>query len=353
MNKKANNTVKQYANLFFNPLEYDNLPVPAGTSPLAKALTHAGGLAVGYGGLGALARKLLEDKETEQAHSDTDRLKAYLAGKNNILSLDSSTRDSKSEDKLQETGAEDLELTSELRKQANTADPNYIRSAIDQGTAAFSEGVDPLHGAGAIAALLGGAYGGYKLMDNKIDTDKNKELKQEATEVENNVDKLLLEEYKRIRQKEASEEVATCEDIMALGSFDKTASSSVQDNLGAGGTQSGGKDFSFTNAAVGAAGLYGIAALALSYKLSRAHSDANDPNRQRMKVLQQLMDNKGRIQGTTTFTDMSKDKDLNMSQNSQPSKTKTSVELPRKPATAASKDVPSADPTDPYAALLG
>ena len=344
-----NEKIKQYANLLFNPLEYDNLPVPAGTSPGVKALTHAGGLAVGYGGLGMLARQLIKAKEDEQRTKNQDKIKAYLKGKNQILSLDSSTRDSKTEDKLQATGASDTELLSGLSKDAALDD--IFTGTIDQGLAAASEGVEPLHGAGAIAAMLAGGYGGYKMMDNKIDTDLGEELEEGSIDTENNIDKLLLEEYKRVRQKEASQEEASLADMMSLTYTEKEATQATwQDNLGASGTRSGSKDFKITNAMVGAGSIYAIAAAAIAYNMSKNHADANDPRRRRMDALRQLMQNKGRIQGATTFTDMSKTDDL--SANAQPSKKTNSIDMPRK-ATSASKDIPSADPTDPYAELLG
>jgi hypothetical protein len=94
--------------------------------------------------------------------------------------------------------------------------------------------------------------------------------------------------------------------------------------------------------------LYSIITLALGYKAARAYWDKTDPNRQRVDHLKSIIDEKGKVKGAPTFTDMSK-----IEQTTSPSRKKRhSVQIQEKKdnRNPASKTV--VDDSDPYSQLL-
>ncbi len=120
MQKTANATeIKKYLNLFFNPFEYKDLPRTPTETDTQSALKHAGGLALGYGSLGLLARYIKKSKDEADRTPNSEKMKAYLAAKNPILSMDKSRRDLKREEKIKRIGAEDVTTESELLKRAS------------------------------------------------------------------------------------------------------------------------------------------------------------------------------------------------------------------------------------------
>jgi hypothetical protein len=304
MDKKANTEkIKQYMNLLFNPLEHQNLPRAEGDKSLSTALKHAGGLAVGMGTLGVLARKLQAAKEKAERKESDNKIKAYVQSKNPVLSLDDSTRDPVRERKLKELGTKGLDSTILKEAKVNPFSNPKVH-AMAPGLAAL--------------AALGGAYGGYRLADNAEDKKLESEIDEDVAERENQIDKLLLQEYLRKREK-----VASADKQKGQGLFNNVKSMYM---------------------------LYALLTMAGGYKASRSFFDAKDPNRQRMKELKKVMEEKGRVEGTPQFADLSK-----LPEQTAPTRKKqSSVEIQKKEESKnpGSRDVP-VDQDDPYANLLG
>jgi hypothetical protein len=257
MNKQANaDKIKKYLNLFLNPFEHQNLPRSREDKSFSTSLKHAGGLALGFGTLGVLARKMQAAKEKAERKESQEKIKAYIQAKNPIISLDESTRDPVRERKLKELGVKGIDT--ELIKSA----------AVDP---ARNPKIHPSAQGLALLAALGGGYAGYRLADKKEDVELDAEIEERIAERENEIDRLLLEEYKRSR--------------------DKVASSDRYE---------GGQGI--VNKTKSLYSLYAILAMAASYKAAKGHFDKKDPQRARMDELKKIMEEKSRIQGLRSST---------------------------------------------------
>jgi hypothetical protein len=329
MNKESAANAQQYLNLLFNPFETENIPKSPGDTKLTTALKHGAGLTVGYGGLAMVLRYLKDLKERSEVTTDTEKMRSYIEAKNPILSLDGSTRDAKRERKEKDIGVQEV-----------TSMPGISKTASAVG-GMTSKDVSWMHPAIALAAMIGGGYGGYKLMDRKLDRQKNNEIQDEIEENENKIDKLLYEEYKRTR---------------GLDKMAYTLGDAASDVKGRSNTEAA-TDAMFSPAKVGRMGasLYGIAALGLltlAYKSSKDYMDENDPNRQRMSQLRKILDEKGKVRSAPKFADLSK---LPKATGSAPkSSASAGVSLQRKSDNKNPiKDSKAAvDETDPYAELV-
>ena len=387
MQKTANATeIKKYLNLFFNPFEYKDLPRTPTETDTQSALKHAGGLALGYGSLGLLARYIKKSKDEADRTPNSEKMKAYLAAKNPILSMDKSRRDLKREEKIKRIGAEDVTTESELLKRASeiikeaeegvsgspygTGKNDPMGDLWSGGTSALKKisdkDVHPSHMAAAVVAALVGGYGGYKVGERKIERNTQNKLDDEIAVRENEIDRLLLEEYKRLRHKTASQEYCTYEDLMTpLPSLDKEAIEGVLEKI-AGGTDAGYDDFvaptdpgspmadmasdplgTLGRGAASLYSLYAVLTLAASYKAARTYWDAKDPNRQRIEELKKVIDEKGKVKGAPSFIDLSP---VEQQEQKKPKKTSVALQAQKDNKNPASKT--TVDESDPYAKLL-
>jgi hypothetical protein len=382
MQKTADaNDVKKYLNLFFNPFEYKNLPKTPTETSGQTALKHAGGLALGAGSLGLLLRYIKKAKDDAERTANSDKMKAYLAAKNPILSMDKSKRDKKKEEKLRRLGAETVNTESELLKRASEilkesyesphgtgANANTLYKAWKGTTKQLGKisdkDVHPAHMAAAIIAALAGGYGGYKLGERQVERRTQNKLDEEISDRENEIDKLLLEEYNRVRQKTASEGYCTFEDLMTpFPTIEKEAMETALEKMANDATY---EDFTTPteggSAVAQAAGdpvgtlgrgaaslysLYAILTLAAGYKAARTYWDAKDPNRERIEQLKKVIDEKGKVKGTPSFIDLSP-----VEQQTQRKPKKTSVEMQAKRDNKNPSSKTTVDESDPYAKLL-
>ena len=317
-NKEA--SAAQYANLLFNPFAFGkgDLPTTIDDTPTSKALKHAAGLAVGYGGLGMLMRYLKKIKDEADVTTTDTKMRDYIEAKNPILSLDPSTRDTKREQKERNIG---------------------VQRTVNDPTFSDKEASSKLHPALAIAAALGAGYGGYRLADRKIDKDEQKEIDEQTAQDENKIDQLLYQEYVRSRglDKTAEQKPWYAPTVPRGGS---NPSNSAHYNPGT------------ERVGAATASIYGVIALglmALSHKAARSYMDNNDASRQRMKQLQKALEEKGKVRGAPRFADLS-------SFPGKPGKTTSgshSVSLPRKSDNKnPAKSNAVKDDSDPYADLL-
>jgi hypothetical protein len=322
----SSNTQK-YFNLFFNPFAAGNIPLSSGDTTTSKALKHGAGLAIGYGTLGALAKYISHLRQQAVEAKTTEEMKNYINARNPILSLDASTRDVKKEEKLKELGAE--ETSDLIMKQATEA----WDTLSDKTTSRF-------HPAVALAALLAGTYGGWKLTDSIINDNKKDELNNSISDTENTIDKLLYEEYKRTRglNKTAAEAIHSISGYLP-GNVPRTEMNSLGDYINP------------SNIGRASLSLYILAALGiagLSYKSAKGYMDNKDPNRQRLKELNTIMQDITRVKGVPKFTDLSYiDEELEKDKK----KKQSVVPLGRREE-AKKIPAPLVDDTDPYAKLL-
>ena len=324
MSKNKEASVKQYANLFFNPFAFGegDIPTTARDTPTSTAVKHAAGLAVGYGGIGMLLRYLKKMKDEADVTTTDSKMRDYIEAKNPILSLDPSIRDTKTEQKEKGIGVQRTEN-----------DPTFMGK----------EGSSAIHPALAIAAALTAGYGGYRLADRKIDRDEQREIDDQTAKDENKIDQLLYQEYVRSRglDKVAVERGS----VGGIKAIEPSFSSEV--SPGSPNYNPGVDKLTATTASI-----YGVIALglmALSHKAARSYMDANDPSRQRMTALRSALSEKGKVRGAPKFADMSK---FTGKAKSSPHKS-SSVSLQRKSDTKnPATDAKAVDDSDPYSDLL-
>jgi len=339
-NKEA--SASQYANLFFNPFGHDNLPTTHNDTPTSKMVKHGLGLAVGYGGVGLLARYLVHMKNKAQATTSDEKMKSYIAAKNPILSIDPSTRDYKREAKEKEIGVQDVKEEGILEKSAEQLGgqvaENVNSFGADTARGFMSGKQHDFHPALALAAALAGGVAGYSLMDKKLDTDTNKSLEDDIAVDENKIDKLLYDEYMKSRglNKQAREPW--------------TPSSSQEPATHTGNIADAIRDPKKIGNFMGSvAGLAALGIIALSYKASRDHFDESDPARQRLDKLKATLDEKGKMRGAPIFTDISEFPKGSSAKNGKGG----GVGIQRKSENKNPvKDATPVDESDPYANLL-
>jgi hypothetical protein len=336
---KEANTAKQYANLMFNPFSIGNLPQTAGDSKTTTMAKHALGLTVGYGGIGLLARYAKHLKDKAQSTKSDERMKAFIGAHNPIVSLDPSTRDTKREEKERGIGVQETTEEVGLRKEADGAE--YMKQ-LQRGKQ------HAMHPAVAIAAALAGGLGGYSLMDRKLDTDRNEDLEDQIETDENKIDKLLYEEYIKSRGLDKTAE----EDWITAGGHTYSSGklpASEGTTLAGNAMDIVGDPAQGWSLAKSTMGLVAMGLMALSYKASRNYMDENDPNRQRMKQLRSVIEEKGKVRSAPIFSDLSEFPEA----PAKAKKTSSGTSLQRKSETKNPiKSATPADESDPYANLL-
>ena len=312
------NKLSSWLNLFFNPLEYKNLPRAAGDTPTDTMYKHMAGLTVGLGGTAALAG-YLHSRKNKLNESDKENEEAYMEAANQIVSIDKSTRDAKREEKLRQMG---------LDKQAEESFSQQLTY----------EGKDALHPAASISVALAAALAGWRLGRSTSGQQAAIEKAEKAKEVQNDIDTLLYEQYVKSR---GLDKVATV-DVNDPYVGQQKPDSSLGDDL----IRDPSKVFPL------AASIYGVAAagvIALAYSKSKAYMDGKDPNVQRKKILQEALKLKMKRRTPGIFSDVSELPSVNAP---KPTKASGHVALPNSLSAPNTAEPPITDYSDPYAKLL-
>jgi hypothetical protein len=296
---------------------------PTNASPEKRALFHAGTLALGYGTLGFALRRIINKAEEEGRVEDASRLKAYVAARYPVVSPDPNLRDVKSEEKARALGVKPVEESPEL--------------AFVQKGAAY-KGESPRHLALAAAATLAGGLGGWHLADFVSDTERREELDEAIAKKQNKIDKLVYKEYLRTRGLEDPMDKKAAEEMLEeFAMIEKEAEGIFAD------VRHDVKSWWL---------LYAAATAVLGYKGAKAYFDKMDPNRKRIKELQEIAREKAKVKDAPVLMDESAFPELEGAVKAKGGGRKLqSVGLPGKEQTKAPREALT-DPKDPYANLL-
>jgi hypothetical protein len=295
--------LKRTLNTMLNPLSDDILDPGfsiGGDREMARQVARAGALMATYG-LGAYGVKSLlnSSQKTEDAKRRA-RLKAHLNARYPIISLDSSTRDVRTEEKERERG---------LSK------------------AAFFEGeqnLPPMYAlALSAAALVAGASGGARLADISHAAEDKREQQEELKKKRNTYDKELMAEYRATRGL----------DKAARFRFETTGRPPER-GQGGGGTPSGKTVMDQLKGALHTVGQgYGVwvvASMLAAYHVGKKKFDEIDPNRQRIKDIEQVSKERSRSGRAPVFLDESEMPDEEGVKLTGSNKNVSSVKLPGK-----------------------
>jgi len=273
-------------NTFFNPFEWDNILKLRGQSESDAALMHGASLTVGLGAAAALARSLSRKGEGNRENE----IRAWSNARYPVMSIDNSLRDSAKEEKIRSAGSrgqiEDLpELNKTSKDDGNKADQSFTQilpspTKVVGNIAGSNFSVD--HPAVALAAAIAGLYGGYKLSDYSKDANRSEELDNKIKQKQNDIDKLVYQEYMRTRglEKAAVEKKYTYTD------FDKspTITGTMTTEPIRGLRRFFGTGYS----------MWVLGAASLAYIYSKKYHDKNDPARSREKQLQEVARDRAR-----------------------------------------------------------
>jgi len=356
---------KRTLNTLFNPFEYDDILTPPNASPMSRALHHAGGLALGYGGLAVVLRKLMHYKTQLDSEKTQDKLKSYAAAKYPTLSADPD-EDPEKEKEDAAPGVSNAELIRELQQKAATSGMfTAAKPAKNLVKKTLWGSQDPAHLALAAAAAVIGGTAGWKLADYVEDKRRAQELADRVGKAEDDIDKLLYEELqkKNTNQKEANERLSPT-NIGANPyrgtpsvSSSPTGEPSLWETLTDPGRLFKGVETLWW--------LWAVASFALTYKAAKTYGDLKDPNRRRVKQLKEIAKERAKSKEAPVLMDVSqmptppKTRDISTEQvQAAPAPKplpKPPVVTPKQPTQSLAEDMgkkPAVDKDDPYAHLL-
>jgi len=319
---------------------------------------HMGGLALGYGGLALVARKLLQMQAEKARSKDDDKLRSYVRAKHPTLSLDPILGNLEEESEQEAPGITEKERFPELPKVAGLTGSSIGDSVTRAGGSVVKNQItgnqDPAHLAFAVAAALAGGVGGWKLADYLADKKRKTELDSRIAGASDRIDKLL---YESMNQKKAG------------GSFSikDAPNMSIPSSADAAGNPGGGFGYlanprNLLHGGQIAWWMWAVASFALAYKAAKGFGDNKDPNRRRVKELQEIASDRAKMKAAPVLMEMStvparpsvKTRRV-ASENIDP-KTPTAAPAQVPPAGDVDKEMgksaPVVDKNDPYAHLL-
>jgi hypothetical protein len=290
-------------NTLFNPFEYENILSPPNSTPGNRAMHHAGGLMVGYGGLAIVARKLMQARDESEKNKAQGKLRAFSSARYPTISIDPSLEDEEEEAMLEAPGVEESEAFPELAKSASS----FLTQLVDPVTGAAVKTMrgqqDPAHLALAAAAAVMGGAAGWKFADYLSDTDRKNELDDRIKGKANEIDKILYDEMQR-REKTAS---------MSASEFRKSHPGSDRTSYSA-ATPGKSKPGLFSTMAwpphllkgmESLWWLWAVSAFALTYKAAKNFGDTKDPARVRMKQLKEIAAERAKVKNAPVLMDVS------------------------------------------------
>ena len=268
--EQLSENLRKTLNTFLNPfaLPEDVYQVTGGRRPLVDILGHAGGLALGYGAMGALLMALLKKRYPEGLPPGS--VKSLTNVEYSPVSLDTDLEDTDQEKKEREMGL--------ARAQEKSAAGMDLRER---------EGKTPYyHLALALAGTVGGGVLGARSMAQWIDKRREKEMAEDIAKKRNLLDKILYEEYLRTHEKTGQEKEAGWEE--SWEKFQKVKDewfnklSPVMQEILAPIL----KPFKTFHAASSLWAIYAVATLAAGYSVAKSASKRYDPARERAKKIE-------------------------------------------------------------------
>jgi hypothetical protein len=353
-------------NTLFNPFEFEDILSPPQATPFSRALHHAGGLALGYGGLAVVMRKMMQYKTDLARGKDEEKLKSYAAARYPTMSPDPNV-DPEAERELVAPGVEGTQDLPELDKgaalgfESGAWAPAKPLASLAKRTVWGAQ--DPAHLALATAAAVIGGTAGWKLADYIEDKRRGRQLGTRVESAADEIDQLLYDELEKKNQKVASGGRLTTSNIQGNPYRGVQGASGEEGGNEPGMAGSLLSPSRFMKGAETMWWLWAVASFALTYKAAKAYGDSRDPNRRRVKQLKEVARDRAKV----------KDAPVLMQVGDMPSAPKTrdiateSVQAPRitppAPVAPAPKPepqslaadmgkAPEVDKDDPYAHLL-
>ena len=276
-------------------------------------LYHAGTLSLGYGGLGLVLRKLVRAQQKKE---------------------------------LENLGIPELPL----RKAAQDVPGLFDRELA--GTHS------PAHLALTAAAVLAASYGGWKLEDYISDREEGEELDTRVSETKNAIDKMVFDEIQRTRgPQKAAALTAVCR---CLEKESQYVSQDSLEDLNPGARPAGDWErplFDFGGlvnlikhpfrSAETAWWVWAAATFAVSYAAAKNFGDKADPNRRRLKEIENISKERAKVHGAPVLLDESSLTPV-PSVRTESSNLRSTAAVP----VQGVKTKTPVDATDPYASIL-
>jgi hypothetical protein len=257
-----------------------------GDRELAKQVARAGALLATYGTGAFAARTMFNKMNKGPERKRRAQLKSYLNARYPIISLDPSVGDTSEEEEARELGLD----------KAAFSIPGFGK---DPKGGVFDSSMRPPKYALALstAAVLTGLIGGHRLADTAHEGKKKEELRKQLEEKRNLYEKELLGEYQATRLGKTA-----ADDTFKVDA----ASARVPGPMSTGQSTAPSRTISeAVGSAVHGAGqlywLYAAGALATAYAVGKYKMDELDPNRQRMKTIQQAARRRARAEQAPVF----------------------------------------------------
>lgn len=259
---------------------------------LERAVRHSAGIGMGFFALTLLAKQLIDKTHAHKHNQFQDKIKSFVDARYPVISPELSQTGGKNEEALAELGVPSVENLEALEKHAEDVKdtPSKIREAFDKflnpiptdptkpltvgnfADAFGSRQIHPAHIAMTLAAALGGSYGGIKLGQKLTASSEESHLDKRIARARNELDILLHDEYRRTRGLDKNAE-------NAYGVEEDDRSRILK------GVSAIPKLYLLYVAGIGA----------LSYAAAKKYMDVNDPNRARIKALQEIAKDRARM----------------------------------------------------------
>lgn len=412
LTKTANrDAVTRLVNTLFNPMAREKILTPPNSDPASRALYHAGGLAIGYGGLAFVLRKLINRQQELDRQRDVERLVAYNEARFPTMSV--GTKPGTERQEAEVSGVTPGDMASgfgEELPELGTAETNTLfkQSALDKranwAAALIREMTgthDTAHLAMAAAATILGGVGGWQIADYQADRKRREQLEKRIQQNKTLIDTLAHKEYVRTRGLPETPEPAEAVPGVDIGEPEKVAAEvpvtphtiaeryrtpmyaktiTNRKEPGAGSViGNAANPENWPRAVATMWWIWAAAAFALTYRAAKVYSDKTDPARARLKELQDIAEARARSSDAPVLMEASPLEELQPApkKSTVPRQTsgvhvRSTAEAPREsledmakpaPATTATqrraKQVTTGpatstpvDPKDPYANLL-
>ena len=340
-----------------NPVSVQRGVTPHSSSPERRMYIKAGAAALASGSAVYLLRRLEHIKQQKEEVQSADRLKAYANARFPILSIDPSTRDPISEERIRSSGIKPVDEASSLPQVQKVATkwrgpppPGSefpMGAAFDKLKEMSTQTYHPKQVAVAVLAALAGAGAGYRIADYQEEADRNEELQAELSRKRNLVDKSMFDEYARVHgltPKELRQKKAAANPVQDFrASYGQTSPTDAP--------QSRNPATGLARTGEAVAWLWILGSFALAYRSSKSFYDDNDPARRRIKQLQAVAREKAKVRQAPILADASDIPDLGPNKPKTETRSIAPVDVTTSSADKTRKAV--IDKSDPYASLLG
>jgi len=341
---QSSNFLVRLLNSLFNPFAREDILYPANSTSRSRAFHHAGTLAVGYGGLGLVLRKVVQAQQKSKRLKTMRKLRSFSAARNPTLSIDPNLNDEEQEKELENLGIPELPVLKAANEEGGIVDREITGRH------------DPAHFALAAVAAIAGGYGGWRLADYLADQDMGKKLDTRISKTRNLIDKMIFDEIERIRgPQKAAAFTAACW-CLEKESDDKNRRFSDHAQEGGGSDLWGtaGKLLYPPNLAQGVMTVWWLwvaAAFALSYSAAKRFADKKDPNRVRLEELENISKERAKVREAPVLLDessLTSFPDFSGSPKPPPPPPRSIAPVP----VQGVKTKTPVDASDPYAAIL-